>query len=186
MEKFQLYEIEDAPEKSKKVLLEIQKKWGFVPNLMKIFSESPFLLKGYVALSELFSNSSFSSDEQHIILLTVSFENTCHYCMAAHTGLAIKTGLNENIVEALRAGNSLDDPKLEALRLFTSKMVRSRGWLEENDTKSFLNAGYTKAQMLEVILGVALKTMSNYTNHIAQTPVDSLMEPFKWQTNKRQ
>lgn len=183
MEKFKLHEIENAPEQSKNVLLEIQKNWGFVPNLMKVFSESPSLLKGYIALSELFLNSSFSPIEQHIILLTVSFENECHYCMAAHTGLAMKTDLNEDYIKALRDGTSLDNPKLEALRVFTSKMVRSRGQLKENDSDDFLKVGYTKAQILEVILGVALKTMSNYTNHIAQTPLDGIMEPFKWQKN---
>ncbi|HET54839.1 MAG TPA: carboxymuconolactone decarboxylase family protein [Ignavibacteria bacterium] len=89
--------------------------------------------------------------------------------------------IDEGIIEALRTGEPIKDEKLEALRKFTQTVVERRGWLEENDIEEFLSAGYNKAQLLEVIVGVVQKTLSNYINHIVQTPLDAAFEPNKWE-----
>jgi alkylhydroperoxidase family enzyme len=88
-------------------------------------------------------------------------------------------------IEALREGQPIADVKLEALRRFTSKVVTQRGWVSEADIGAFLAAGYSKANVLEVILGVAVKVISNYTNHVAHTPTDAFMQATQWTHPKK-
>jgi alkylhydroperoxidase family enzyme len=87
----------------------------------------------------------------------------------------------DSIINNLRDNKSLDDPKLEALRNFTSLMVDKRGWATEQEIDDFLGAGYDQTQILELIVGIAQKTISNYVNHIAKTPLDEQVKPFAWE-----
>lgn len=167
---FTIHRIETAPQDSQAALIHAKETFGFIPNLEGVLAESPALLKGGMALWDLFSSSSFSSIEQQIIYLTINYENECHYCMAAHTGLAKLEGVSPEDIEALRNGTSLTDPKLQALRHFTQQMVKTRGWVEEYELETFIAAGYTKQQVLEVILGIVVKVIHNYTNNLAKTP----------------
>jgi alkylhydroperoxidase family enzyme len=80
----------------------------------------------------------------------------------------------------MRNGEPLQDSKLQALRYFTQRMVQARGWVTEDEIETFMKAGYTKQQVLEVILGIAVKVIHNYTNHIAQTPLDNAFERYAW------
>ena len=118
--------------------------------------------------------------EQQVIYLTANYENSCNYCMAAHSGLAKMIGMSPENIEALRNGTPMIDEKLQALRQFTQKMVRQRGWVEDSQIEAFMAAGYSKQQVLEVILGIAIKVMHNYTNHIAKTPLDKQFKPNVW------
>ncbi|MEM7757897.1 MAG: carboxymuconolactone decarboxylase family protein, partial [Cyanobacteria bacterium P01_A01_bin.40] len=115
-----------------------------------------------------------------IIYLTVNYDNSCDYCMAAHSGLAKAIGMSEENIKALRNGTLMVDAKLQALRHFTQQMVQARGWVEDSEIEAFLTAGYSKQQVLEVILGIAIKVMHNYTNHIAKTPLDQQFKPNIW------
>lgn len=178
--KFPIHTLDSAPEDSKAALVHAQETFGFIPNLEGIFAEAPALLKGSMALWDLFATSSLSPIEQQIIYLAVNYENDCAYCMAAHSGLARKVGLSAAEVEALRRGGPLADPKLQALRQFSQRMVQARGWVEDAEIEAFLAAGYGKQQVLEVILGIAIKVMHNYTNHIAKTPLDKQFQPTAW------
>ena len=177
---FTIYSIETAPQDSKAALIHAKETFSFIPNLEGVCAESPALLKGGMALWDLFQSSSFSAIEQQVIYLTINYENECHYCMAAHTGLAKLEGVSPEDIEALRNGQPLTDPKLQALRHFTQRMVQARGWVEEDELETFMAAGYTKQQVLEVILGIAVKVIHNYTNHIAQTPLDKAFKPYAW------
>ena len=89
--------------------------------------------------------------------------------------------VDDAISEALRDETPLPTAHLEALRTFTLEMVRQRGEVSEAQVQTFLDAGYTKRQVLEIVLGIAQKVMSNYTNHLAETPVDEVMQPFAWE-----
>lgn len=180
MVNFTVHTNESAPEASKPLLEAAQKAFGFVPNLQRVFAESPALLEGYMTLWSIFEKSSLSPAEQQVVYLASNYENECTYCMAGHTGLAKLAGLSEDAVEALREGEVIDDPKLQALRSFTAKVVVNRGWVNEADIATFVNAGYTQQAVLDVILGVAVKTMSNYTNHVADTPLDDVMKANAW------
>jgi AhpD family alkylhydroperoxidase len=177
---FTIHTIESAPADSKAALVHAKETFGFIPNLEGIFAEAPALLKGSMALWDLFTTTSFSPIEQQVIYLTANYENTCHYCMAAHSSLAKIIGIAAADIEALRTGAPLADSKLQALRHFTQRMVQVRGWVEDSEIEAFLAAGYTKQHILEVILGIAIKVMHNYTNHIAKTPLDRPFQSYAW------
>ena len=142
---------------------------------------SPGLLEAYKKVHELFVNSSFDKDELTVIWQTVNVEHACHYCVPAHTGIAKNMGVSDAITDALRNETALPNARLEALRTFTLHVVRDRGNVDERAVQAFLDAGFSKRQILEVILGVSQKVMSNYTNHLAQTPVDTAFRKFEWQ-----
>ena len=178
---FKVHTIESAPEKSKPILEGARKALGFVPNQYAVFAESPAVLEAYTTLWTILDRStSFTVTELQVILLTTIFENECDYCMAAHTTIAGMQRVPEPVVQALRNGEPLRDARLAALSDFTRKVVRERGWVPEADVQAFLDAGFTRAQLLEVILGIGMKILSNYTNHITKTPVDEAFQANTW------
>ncbi|MFW5893793.1 MAG: carboxymuconolactone decarboxylase family protein [Verrucomicrobiota bacterium] len=181
MTNFQIHDKATAPDAAREPFEKAEEKFGMLPNILGIMAEAPPALKGYLSLSELFDEATLSSEERKIVLLAASFENGCAYCMAAHTSEAKEVGVDEQAIEAVRSGIAIDDARLQALREFTATVVRDRGHLAEDDVDAFLAAGYTQQNILEVILAVAMKTLSNYTNHIADTPLDAPLASFAWQ-----
>jgi len=180
MNTFNAYTVETAPADSKPLLEGTKAAFGFVPNLQSFMAESPELLAGYSALWDLFSKSTLTPHEQQVVYLTSNFENDCHYCMAGHSTLAKMIKMDPAVIDALRAGTELPDAKLEALHRFTTVVVRERGFATDADIDALLAAGYTRRNVFEVILGVATKVMSNYTNHIVHTPYDAFMKGNEW------
>lgn len=172
MSDFKMHTPESIPEAAKETLNKVEKSLGMVPNLAWVMAEAPALLKGYFTLSDIFKESSFSAGECELISLIVSHWNQCHYCVPAHATLAKAADIPSEVVEAVRTGKPIPEGKLEALRQFIEVMLEKRGWPEEGDLKAFDEAGYTRANVLEVILGIGLNTLSNYTNHVAGTPID--------------
>lgn len=181
MTKFTIHTMETAPEPSRRPLREIKDTFGSIPNVFGVMAESPALLEGCWALEKIFGEkTSFSRVEQEVVVMSANVENDCRYCVAAHSVAALADKVPGDVIEALREGDPFDDAKLEALRRFASAVVRTRGWPSEEEVKAFLSAGYSKAQLLEVILGVGVKVLTNYTNHIAETPLDAAYEKAKW------
>jgi len=178
---FKLHTIETAPQGAKELLETSLKQNGFIPNLYGIMAESPELLKAYRQIADLFNETSLSPIEKNIVWLTISFNNKCHYCMAIHSMVAQMYKLPSEMIQSLRSNQSLTDPKLESLRKFTALIVENRGWVSDEDVQLFLDAGYSQKNVLELILGVGQKTMSNYVNHIAHTQLDPKIENFKWE-----
>ncbi|MDO8297858.1 MAG: carboxymuconolactone decarboxylase family protein [Caulobacter sp.] len=172
MAQFPLHTRATAPFEAKAILDQTSQAMGYVPALIAQMAEAPALLEGYAALSAIFRKTAFPPAEQQLVLLTVSVEHESHYCTPAHTVRARDATLDEAVITAIRAGRSIADPRLEALRLFTLKMVRERGFLADADLDTFIAAGFTRANALEITLAVGLKTLSNYVNHIAETPLD--------------
>lgn len=177
---YKTYAVEDAPADAKELLAAAKMKYGFVPNLLGTMAEAPALLKAYMTLSGIFEESSLDASERQVVLLAVSRENGCEYCVAAHTVIAGMQKVPADVVAAVRSGGPIGDPKLEALHAFAAAVAGSRGRPGEAQTRAFLAAGYDKRQVLEVVLGVGLKTLSNYTNHIAGTPLDGAFGPAAW------
>lgn len=180
MTAFTLHDATSAPVGSKAILEATEKAWKFVPNLHRVLAEAPAALEGYATLFGIFDKSSLTPAERQVVYLTSNFENECHYCMAGHTVLAKMAQVPAQAIEALRNGTPIEDAKLEALRHFTAKIVNNRGWVSDAEVDTFLAAGFTRQNVLEVILGVAVKVISNYTNHIAQTPTDAFMKDTLW------
>lgn len=180
MTDFTAYTVDTAPAAARPIFEGVKAAFGFVPNLQSYMAESPELLAGYTALWDLFSKTSLTAHEQQVVYLTANFENECHYCMAGHTTLAKMQKMDAGVIAALRAGTPLPDARLEALHRFATLVVRNRGWVDTAEVDAFLAAGFTRQNVLEVVLGVATKVMSNYTNHIVHTPLDSFMQGNEW------
>jgi uncharacterized peroxidase-related enzyme len=180
MTDFQLHTKETAPEGGAELLERSEKAFGRIPGLHAVMSESPQHLEAYQKLHELFQQTSLSTVEQNVVWLAINVEHECHYCVPAHTGIAHMQKVPQDVIDALRDNTPLADPRLEALRNFTLKVVRQRGHVSDADVQTFLDAGFTKRNVLDIILGLAQKVMSNYVNHLAETPVDKVFEKFAW------
>jgi AhpD family alkylhydroperoxidase len=137
-------------------------------------------VKAYTTLSRIFDETSLSATERQIVLLTASYVNGCEYCIAAHSVIAGMQKVPDDVMQAIRAGRPIADKKLEALRRFTAAVVTSRGWPSDSETAALLSVGYERQQVLEVVLGVGMKTLSNYANHIAETPLDQAFASAAW------
>jgi len=177
---FPSHDLDSAPEASKPLLEKSQKAFGRLPGLHKVLAESPQAYEGYQTLHKLFSETDFDADELTVVWQSINVEHACHYCVPAHTGIAKMMKVSEDITEALRNETPLASAKLEALRTFTVQMVRERGNVSDAQMKAFFEAGYGHRAVLDVILGLAQKTMSNYINHVAETPVDEAFQPLAW------
>jgi alkylhydroperoxidase family enzyme len=180
MTTLKIHNIESAPEASKALLEGSQKAYGMIPGLHGVLAGSPGLLNAYQTLHELFVASSFNEDELTVVWQTINVEHECHYCVPAHTAIAGMMKVDNDITEALRNSTPLANPKLEALRNMTLSMVRNRGNVSPEDLTAFYTAGYGEQQVLDIILGLSQKVISNYTNHIAKTPVDAPFQQFAW------
>ena len=123
------------------------------------------------------TQTSFSAEELTVVWQSLNVEHGCHYCVPAHTAIAHQMKVDASIIDALKTGDPLP-PKLEALRQFTLAMARQRGNVTDADIQAFLDAGYQSQQILEVVLGLAQKVMSNYVNHFAYTPLDKPFQKF--------
>lgn len=180
MTTLKIHNIETAPEGSKTLLENSQKAYGMIPGLHGVLAASPELLKAYQELHQLFTETSFNNDELTVVWQTINVEHGCHYCVPAHTGIAKMMKVDDAIIDALRNQTPLADAKLEALRTLTLSITRNRGNVSHADLEAFYTAGYGEQQVLEIILGLSQKLISNYTNHIANTPVDEAFQKFTW------
>lgn len=167
MSLFMQHTDQTAPQGAAEVLAKVKERYGFIPNLASYVAESPKVLDAILNLSGSFDTTSLSPQEQQIVLLTVSALNGCSYCKTVHTALGRMAKIDDGILKAIITFEPLPDKKLNALRDFTRKVVEDRGWVEANEVQRFLDAGYSKAQVFEVVTGVALKTLTNYCNHLA-------------------
>ncbi len=180
MYEFKIYDINTAPTESRTELEKIKLQQGDIHNIYAVMAESPLLLKGHAALRELFEKTGLSKEERKIVLLTASRENGSAYSVALQSDAAERDEVPSEVIDAIRANKPLKDKKLEKLRSFTAKVVNSRGHLAERDINDFLDASYTRANILEIVLAVGMVTLTNYTNLIARTPLDKQLETKLW------
>ncbi|MFQ5471172.1 MAG: carboxymuconolactone decarboxylase family protein [Gammaproteobacteria bacterium] len=181
MSLFPVHTKESAPEAARQILEAVAGTFGFVPNLLGVMAISPALAEAYVTLSGIFEKKSgLTTIEQQIVLLAVSRYHECHYCVAAHSMIADRHKVPREVTDAIRNDRLISDPKLEALRQLTTSIVETRGRPPENVLQAFINAGYLPSHVFDVLVGIAQKTLSNYSNHLADTPLDSSMEAYTW------
>lgn len=176
-----LVDPDQAPEPARTALAEVRKRYGFIPNLYRVFANAPIALDAYLAVSDGFQRGTLSALKRNVVLLAVSRENGCRYCVAVHSTVADMQQDSTLVTDAIRNGRPIDDPKLEALRRLAQALVRDRGHVSELEIEDFLAAGYKPAQVLEVLVGVQLKTLSNYVNHLASTPLDDVFAKRAWE-----
>jgi uncharacterized peroxidase-related enzyme len=177
---FKLHETATAPATSAEILKGVEKAWGFVPNLHRVLAESPAALEAYGTLWGIAEKTSFSPVERNIVYLSIIYENECVYCMAGHTNLSRMAKVSDDAITAVREGRSIADAKLEALRHFAAVVTRNRGVVSPAEVAAFKKAGYGNQAILDVLVLAATKLISNYTNHLAETPLDSFMKGAEW------
>ncbi|RME65455.1 MAG: carboxymuconolactone decarboxylase family protein [Alphaproteobacteria bacterium] len=173
--------LDKADGKAKSLLEGAKAKTGFVPNLYAVMANAPALLDIYLkGVNDFRGESGFSPAEQEVIFLGVSRANDCHYCVAAHSMMAEKVAkVPAESVKALRAGKPLPDARLEALNRFVRHMWETRGNPTQAELDAFRQAGFNDRQILYIVLAMALKTLSNYTNHLFATEVDNAFADYK-------
>ena len=177
---FTLHDTTSAPTASTGILDGVQKSWGLVPNLHRVLAERPAALEAYATLWAIAEKTGFSPQERNLVYIAIIYENECTYCMAGHTNLSRVAKVEPEVISAVREGRPIADPKLEALRQFAAEVTRSRGVVSEADVSAFKAAGYDNRAMLDVLVLAATKLISNYTNHLAQTPLDPFMKGAEW------
>lgn len=180
MTTLKIHTLETAPAESKALLEKSLKAFGSIPGLHAVLAESPQILEAYQYLHELFVNTSLNNDELTVVWQTINVEHECHYCVPAHTAIANMMKIDPAITEALRNETALPNEKLQALREFTLAMVRKRGAVSHEELDAFFAAGYQQRHVLEVLLGLSQKVISNYTNRIAETPIDAGFKKYTW------
>lgn len=177
---FRILTLSTVPVKSRKYMAAAKEKYGFIPNMAGIMAESTPLLDGYLQLERCAEQTSFSRMERAVICLAVSYRNDAAYCMSAHTRSALDIPLRPDIVESLRTGAPVQDEKLEALRRYTIGVMENGGRPPDAVKEKFLGVGYRPVHALEIVLIIAFKTLSNYTNRLAHTALDREFEATAW------
>jgi uncharacterized peroxidase-related enzyme len=164
--------IDAAPAASRSLLEAVKKKLGVVPNLFRIVANSPAALEGYLGLFGALNKDSLPPPTHERIALAVAEFNGCSYCLSAHTYLGKNLAkLDDAEITANRNGGS-NDPKADAAVRFAVKVARERGHIGEDDVTAVKAAGYDEAQLIEIVLHVALNTWTNYINEVAKTDID--------------
>lgn len=180
MVKFSVHTIESAPAGSRETLTTVRQNLGGIPNLAATMAESPSLVKGFFGLRAIYLGGTFSEADIQVLSLANAMANRCEWCVSFHSAFAIKAGVPLEAVEALREGRLPAESRFRALSKFTQAMIQARGRVSDKETEEFLSAGFTKAQVLEVIVGIAFSTMANYAEHIGRPPLDSMLESQKF------
>ena len=165
-------DIESAPAASRSLLQAVNRQLGSVPNLFRLVATSPAALEGYLGMSGALAKDSLPAPTRERIALAVAEINGCAYCLSAHTYLGKHLAkLDDTEIAANRSGAS-NDPKADAAVRFAAKVTRARGHVGDEDLQAVRAAGYTDAQIIEIVQHVALNTWTNYINNVAGTDID--------------
>jgi alkylhydroperoxidase family enzyme len=178
---FRYHTKETAPAESQSLIEASVKTYGFFPNLHQVLAEAPAAYKAYLETFSIFEKeTTLTPLEQQIVFQTANYENNCHYCVPGHSYLMKAMRMPADVIEALREGQPIADPKLEALRVYARRTINQRGHLSDQEIQEFLAAGYNTRQALEVLVGLSSKLISNFTNALARTKLDAGVQAFAW------
>jgi len=180
MPNYPLQTIASAPEKSKPALEQLQEAFGILPNLPAVIANSPKLINALVGLFAQVHSPGLSEAENQIVLLTDAVTNSSAYAVAFHTTLALQQGIRSEETSAIREGHLPKDKRYAALSNLAKTLIEKRGHLSEQELDSFIAAGFTKEQVLEVIAIVAASTITNYTGTIANPPLEDAFQKHAW------
>ena len=180
MSQFKIYAIDDAPEGSRPVLRTLKEAFGFVPNIAGAIAGSPTLINGFISVFQNAHAGTFSEAQIQVLLLTNAVTNACNWAVAFHTHLALEQGVSADDVKAIRDGVAPHDPRHAALSGLAKRLIERRGHVDDARVQAFLDAGFTKEQVLEVILVVAASTITNYVGTVAQPPLEEAFQPHAW------
>jgi alkylhydroperoxidase family enzyme len=180
MHAFPVHTLESAPEQSKPSLEALRVAFGMLPNLVGAMSTSPVLISSLVGLFQKVHGGSFSEDQIQVLLLTNAVTNASAWPVAFHTALALKAGVDPADVKAIRERATPPNPKSAALSMLARTLIEKRGRLDDADVSRFLEAGFDKARLLEVIGVVAASTITNYTGSVTKPTVEAAFKEYAW------
>jgi uncharacterized peroxidase-related enzyme len=164
--------IEAAPAASQPMLEAVNKQLGSVPNLFRLIATSPAALEGYLAMSGALAKGALPAQTRERVALAVAQVNDCGYCLAAHSYLGKNLAkLDDAEILANRSGSSTDEKAAAAVR-FAVKVTEQRGHISNEDLSAVRQAGYSDAQIVEIVQHVAINTWTNYINEVAKTVID--------------
>jgi len=172
--------MESAPQASKPVLEQLQKAFGFIPNLVGAVLNSPVLINSLVGLFQTVHGGSFTEAEVQTLLLTDAVTNSCAWAVALHTALALKEGLDPADVEAIRQRQLPKNKRYAALSRLARARIEQRGHVGNEELTAFIEAGFTPALALEVIAAVAASTITNYAGSLTDPPLEAQFQEYQW------
>ncbi|MGF6770385.1 alkylhydroperoxidase family enzyme [Paraburkholderia sp. GAS199] len=183
MSTFHIHTIESAPEQSKPVLRQLQQSFGFVPNIAGAMAESPVLIDAFIGVFQRVHAGSFTEAEIQTLLLTNAVTNACTWAVAFHNALALQQGLTAADVDAIRAARAPEDRRYAALSTLTKTAIQKRGHLDDDDLHAFIEAGFRRDQVLELLAVLAASTITNYVGNITQPPLESQFQVHAWRAS---
>jgi uncharacterized peroxidase-related enzyme len=178
---YPIHTLASAPENSKPALEQLQKAFGVIPNIAGAIANSPKLINSLVGVFQQVHSSSLTEQEIQIVLLTDAVANSCTYAVGFHTALAQQQGVSPEETGAVRERRAPKDKRFAALSNLAKTLIEKRGHMSEEELDSFIAAGFTKEQVLEVIAIVAASTITNYAGTIANPPLDDAFRQYAWQ-----
>ncbi|WP_294035123.1 carboxymuconolactone decarboxylase family protein [uncultured Moraxella sp.] len=172
--------LETAPEQAKERMEMVQKANGFIPNLIGVLANSPQALEMYQEVGKINSRTSLTPEEIEVVQITAAAHNGCDFCVAGHTKIGtLKLKMPENVLNALRARTTIEDnAKYQALAQFTMQLIDKRGKVSDEELAAIKAAGYSEQNILDVVLGVALATLCNYANNVAQNDINPELQAY--------
>jgi AhpD family alkylhydroperoxidase len=180
MSVFPDHTIESAPPAVQRVMTAIQNNWGYLPSAAARQATSPHTLDGFMKLNGIFESCTLDPLAREVLIMTIATRNGCHVCVAIHTQRLAAMDADPSLIAALRAAGPLADPRLEAVRVFTLRVLDTTGDVGEPALRAFLAAGYTAQNALEVVLGIGTYTLSTLANRLVAAPLDEPLTPFAW------
>ena len=177
---FTEYTIESAPPAARKFMTATRNHLGYVPAGMARMAASPQLLDGFGKLTAIFDRSTLDPVAREVVIMTVATRNGCHICVAMHTARLTALGASPDLIAALRDAVPLPDEHLDALRVFTLRVLDTAGDVGGQALREFLGHGYTSQNALEVALGIGTYTMSTLANRLTGAPVDDQLAAYAW------
>ena len=164
--------LDQTPAATRPLLDAVKKQLGVVPNLMKVVGNSPAALGGYLALSGALAKGALGAKTGERIALAIAEINACRYCLAAHTYLGRNVAKLDDAEIAANRNGASNDPKADAALRFAASVALERGHVSDAAVRAVKDAGYSDAEVMEIVVHVALNTLTNYVNEVAQTEVD--------------
>jgi alkylhydroperoxidase family enzyme len=176
----QIHSIETAPEKSKPLLELFTHAIGFVPNLAGAIANSPVLANSLLGLFKNVHGGSFTEAEVQVLLLTNAVTNSSSWPVALHTVLGLKQGIDPADIQAIRERQIPKQKRYAALSGVAKKLIEKRGQLTDDDVTAFLEAGFEKEHLLEVVAVIAASTITNYAGKITNPPLEAVLLEHAW------
>lgn len=183
MSGYRTHTLDSAPEASRNALQTLQKNFGLIPNLAATMAASPTLVNGFVGALVNFAGGTFNGAERQVLLLTNAVTNECAWAVAFHSTAALREGVHSAIVQSIRDGHVIADERFNALSALTRKAIENRGHLRETELADFINAGFSRDQVLEVFAGIAVSTMANYAGNVTHPILEAPFKAQEWRAH---